>query len=471
MPSTLSTLRNKIYGREWSFPYNCYEVGHGWTPYCSGAAIDVGTAAFKNALPLYTSLYLFTQLGLQRRYDPAAFMETFKSIITSCSFLGFNLFSGMSISCILRNNSDRYYYRIQCILPGFIASYLSLLIERPSRRPALAFYLANMSSELLFKWIVNEGYLKPMPHGETLLFALGMACWLRYVKVYGFSHDPVSTALKYLIGPLEAKSRARPKGIKRGIANSKTGRNDNAIAISNESQQRLMTTDSQEQQQNVQIKRLKMKSKLEILDDNIDQFFNKFFDCYHVCPHKGTSCVNYTITPTVTRFLWGYMGRSLMNLGPRARLLIKKPGTAFKEAFTSNNSLYFGFFLGSFVGISRAVHCILRRCTGKQEIWHSTVAGGLSGFSMLFAPKSTLSTYVIWKCLEQYFFLAVERGQIKRVNEVIGLVYAVSVNILLYIFAIEPRFIRPSYMKFIDRISDHRLHQVNRMGKSQFLDV
>jgi hypothetical protein len=461
MPSVLSTLRNTIYGREWSFPYNCYEVGHGWTPYCSQAAVDVGGAAFKNVLPLYTSLYLFTQLGLQRKFQPAAFLETFKSILTSASFLSFNLFLGMSISCVLRNNSDRYYYRVQCFLPGLLASYMALLVERPSRRPALAFYMANMSSELLFKWYVEAGYIKPLPHGETILFAIGMACWLRFVRIHGFGHDPVSVALKYLLGPLEAKSRA-----KNATANGLQKNCDaveGKLAAQQQEDQSPAPVNAQEHTTTTTKPSQHRKSVLAKLDAGINDFLNQFFTCHHVCPHKGICCVNYTLTPALTRFVWGYLGRSALNLVPKFKTLAKQPGQAFREAILSKNSLYVGLFLSSFVGVSRASHCILRRYSGKQEIWHSVVAGFLSGGSMLFAPKPTLSIYVIWKCLEQYFFLAVKNGQIVRADQMVGVVYAVSVNILLYVFALQPKFIRPSYMKFIDNLSDHRLHQVNRM--------
>lgn len=454
MPSILSKCKDDLYGRTWSFPYNCYEVGHGWTPFCTSAACDVGLAAFLNSLPLYTSLYLFTQLGLQRKYDPEAFLETLKSIVTSSSFLGFNLFAGIAVSCILRNNSDRYYYRVQCFIPGFIASYMALLIERPTRRPALAFYLANMSSELLYKWAESRSYIKSLPHGETLLFAMGMACWLRFVRIHGFGHDPVSTALKYLIGPLEAKSRARTK-----ISNDDAQRKvkDGQDSIPDDSQQAQQLLSSSQT-------KVKRKSKFSALEERVTEMFNLFFDSHPSCPHKGMSCVDYSLTPAVTGFGMGYLARSVLNLIGNYKVLLKKPLQAFRPAFSSKNSLYFGLFLGTFVGSSKAAHCIFRRISGKQEVWHSAVAGGLSGLSMIFAPKSTLSTYIIWKCLEQYFFLAVQKGQIKRSNEVICLVYALSVSVLLYIFALEPRFIRPSYMKFIDRISDHRLHQVNRMG-------
>ena len=84
---------------------------------------------------------------------------------------------------------------------------------------------------------------------------------------------------------------------------------------------------------------------------------------------------------------------------------------------------------------------------------------------MLFAPRASIATYVIWKCFEQYYFHAAKVGKVKHVEGTVVLIYAFSVSVLLYTFALEPRFIRPSYMKFIDRISDHKLHQVNRMGK------
>lgn len=458
MPNALSKLKDSVYGREWSFPYNCYEVGHGWTPYCSDAALGVGLSAFEQSLPLYTSLYLFTQLGLQRKYDPEAFMETFKSILTSASFLSFNMLAGMGTSCLLRCNSDRYYYRIQCFLPGFIASYLALLIERPSRRPALAFYLANMSSELLYKWSESRGYVRSLPHGETILFAAGMACWLRFVRVHGFGHDPVSTALKYLIGPLEAKSRARTKPQHQQVAPGQLVGSDGSQAPPEGTFENVTTSTERRKKGN----RLSAMGKIE---EGVTSILNQFFGCHEICPHKGISCVDYSLTPMVTRFAMAYTARSLLNLVPNHRILLKNPTRAFRIAFTAQSSINMGLFMGTFVGATKAIHCILRRATGKQEDWHSAVAGAISGASMAFSPKSTLSTYIIWKCLEQYFFLAVKNGQIKRQNEVIGLVYAVSVNVLLYIFALEPRFIRPSYMKFIDKISGHRLHQVNRMGK------
>lgn len=457
MPTVLSKLRDNVYGREWSFPYNCYEVGHGWTPYCTSASFDVGFAAFKNTLPLYTSLYLFTQLGLQRKYDLNTFKETAKSILTSSFFIGFNFMSCIGTSCLIRNNTDRYYYRMQCFIPGFIGSYMALFIERPSRRAALAFYLANMSTELLYKYAVQEGYFKSLPHGETILFALGMACWTRFVRINGFGHDPVSSALKYLIGPYEAKRSVR--AIK---ANP-----DESLELDDHQNLLAEKHDVGKGERSTKKKKL---SALAKLDNSLNDFLNTICECHEVCPHKGVSCIHYSLTPTFTRFLMGYVGRSLLYVSSKPLVLLKTPGEALWDGFTSRSAVNFGLFLGSFVGITKAVHCILRRFYGKQEVWHSAVAGGLSGMSMLFAPRSTLSTYIIWKCLEQYFFLAVKNGKIKRADQCIALTYAISANTLMYMFAIEPGLIRSSYMKFMDEISDHRLHQINRIALDIFSD-
>ena len=60
MPSILS----KFFSPEWNVPYNCYEMGHGWTPYCSAAALEIGLIVFQQSLKLYAPLYLVCSLYL-----------------------------------------------------------------------------------------------------------------------------------------------------------------------------------------------------------------------------------------------------------------------------------------------------------------------------------------------------------------------------------------------------------------------
>lgn len=360
------------------------------------------------------------------------------------------MMAGIGISCVLRNSTDRYYYRVQTLMPAFIASYLALLVERPSRRPALAFYMANLSSELLYKWAVGYNYIKPLPNGETLLFAAGLACYMHFVRVNGFGHDPVSTAIKLLVGREEAKSRSRSSKL------PVSGSNEHADL-----------SDDTRTSNKLQIKTKRQHPIIEAYNAShatLSSILNSYFVSHPCCPHKETtSCLDYACNPILSRFALGYLIKSAMNMMGQLRIIRKQPLLAISNAFSAKSSTQFGLFLASLVSVTRASHCILRRCTNESKDWHSAIAGGLGGLSMYFSPKSTLSTYVIWKCLEQYFFLAVKQGKIVHANECIGLIYAISVNVLLYTFALEPRFIRASYMKFIDRLSDHRLHQINRM--------
>lgn len=44
--------------RELSLPYNCYEVGHTWTPECNEAALSVGFYCLVEGMKIYAPLYL-----------------------------------------------------------------------------------------------------------------------------------------------------------------------------------------------------------------------------------------------------------------------------------------------------------------------------------------------------------------------------------------------------------------------------
>lgn len=44
--------------RELSLPYNCYEVGHTWTPECYEAALSVGFCCLVEGMKIYAPLYL-----------------------------------------------------------------------------------------------------------------------------------------------------------------------------------------------------------------------------------------------------------------------------------------------------------------------------------------------------------------------------------------------------------------------------
>lgn len=154
-------------------------------------------------------LYTFSQVAVQQKYDLPTSWETIKSIVRSSSFIFFHAYNGSVMGCALRRGFGRFYYRVLVCAPALISSYLSLIIEKPARRQALAFYMLNLASEIVYRMMVTKGYFKPIKHGEVILFSISLGAWYHLIKTHGFGHDPVSGAVKVLIGRDEAKSRSK----------------------------------------------------------------------------------------------------------------------------------------------------------------------------------------------------------------------------------------------------------------------
>lgn len=295
--------------------------------------------------------------------------------------------------CLTRHLSGRFYYTLCSTLPAFIGSLLAIPIERPNRRAALAIYMANIASECLFKIAVNRHIIRPLPRGESLLFLLSISTLLYLIRSRGYGHDPVSMALRFLLGTEEAKKRAPPSG--------------------------------------------------------------------DLCPHENVSCGKYVVTSSVKNFLMGTCGFAAVTSIMKPKLLLQRPSLIIDKCFR-RESVNFGLFLGGFTATFKLINCLLRRYTQRSDDWHAAVAGACAGSCSLFFPSSTIALYIFWKTAETLFNISVERGYVKRQMEIMCTLYAMSVGIIFYVGVLEPSMLRGSYMKFIDRITEHRLHLINR---------
>lgn len=379
-------------------------------------------AAGLRVLPLYAMLYTFSQLVVQWKYNLPGTWETIKSISRSTFFIFFHAYNGSVMGCALRRISGRFYYRILVCAPALISSYLSLLIEKPARRQALAFYMLNLASEIIYRMAVTKGYFKPIRNGETLLFALSLAAWYHLIKTQGFSYDPVSAAVKVLIGRSEAKSRSKKR------------------------------VSELEDKPSCERTRLDKLNPSQIISDR-----------HPSCTHGEPTCFRYILEPIPSRFLIGYGIQTILKLSSRPFELIAKPKSTIMNALSSRASIRFGLFIVCLVSSGRLASCSLRRYSEANCDWHGAASGFLAGLSMLWAPRSSLSMYVMWKAVEQYYLNWAKGGSRSCFNFTILSIYSASAATILYTFALEPRFVRPSYMKFLDNLSNHRLHQLNRM--------
>ncbi|XP_003736977.1 transmembrane protein 135 [Galendromus occidentalis] len=190
-----------------SLDYNCYEIAHPWTPSCTYAWSYLFLASLRESGKVYGALYLFAQLVLARKISIGAFVQTLQSAARSSVFLSYNAFFFLFFICMIRRSTPRLFLQQTVFVAGFLASFLSIFIERPNRRKMLSVYMLNIFSEVLFNFLSSRGFIPSVPGGDILLLAAGLAGHA-YLLNESSGKDPISKALSFLIGKQEFHSAA-----------------------------------------------------------------------------------------------------------------------------------------------------------------------------------------------------------------------------------------------------------------------
>ncbi|RWS24918.1 transmembrane protein 135-like protein [Leptotrombidium deliense] len=433
MPSVFSKLYYYIIAPDWNLPYNCYETGHTWTPYCSLAAFHISRDVIKESLKIYSSLYIASHLAFSRKYDRHAIVQLLKSILTSTAFLGFNAYAMFLIFCLTTKLFGKMYYGTIVYIPAFVASMMAIFIERPSRRGALAVYCANIASECLFNIAVKRKYFKPIPKGETVLFMASMSLLLYIIRKNGFGKDPISFAMKLILGRSEAKRSQRSV-------------NRSAAALV-DCDSKLLNKSNVVEMSTIEVNNVSLKEVMHLK--------------HITCLHARESCLKYSFRGFLRPFLFAWVGQSLFQTLIKFDRFLKDPNIIFR-ALRNQKNINFGLFMGTFSGAFKLINCALRWYQNESNDWHAFVAAMIAGSSMLISRSSTIATYVAWKCIETLYCMAIKRGFALYPTATIAFVYAASVNVIFYTGVMMPNCLRLSYFKFIDRVSNHKLHFFNR---------
>jgi hypothetical protein len=190
--------------------------------------------AFKQTFPLYTSLTFVPMLVLSFfKLMKSPFYYIGKGLFSaarSSSFLG--LFCTFYQMCVCNyrkifTKDNRYEYYIA----GFVASFLSILIEKKSRRSELALYTMPRAMDSLFLSLVDRKYLYSIPHGDVLLFCLSMSGIMYYNHKYPETLSSlVNTILRWLFRTKHKPSILTPP-------NSEISENDYNINIIREKEE------------------------------------------------------------------------------------------------------------------------------------------------------------------------------------------------------------------------------------------
>lgn len=442
-------------------PYNCYELAHVWDPDCLSNAIDFTTSIFLRCCGLYFPLFAATHVLTVRKYDAASLSQSGLSVIRSSAFIANHVLTFFALFCGSRALLGKFYFTIHAFPITFLISYLSLKIEKKSRRGPLALYVLNVGSECLLRLLVDRGLVPNVPHAPVLLFTATMTLLLYFIKKEGYGSDPASFALKLVLGSAEAKRRmsrrkqkeledAESQTVKAGAISSKEKVITEApVGQFGKSRDRMTGID-------VNFNELIPAS----LKPKILQELGKHASCRH-----RESCFEYAFFGFLKPFVGSWLGSSVVSAVKEVAFhpsaVRKNPGTLVKS-FTDTRSVKFGLFMGTFAAVYKAVNCYLRhRYNGPQD-WHGAVGGLLAGPAMLINPHSTISLYFFWKLVETVFVKAVKKGYVTRTETIINIVYALSVSQIAYCVLLQPKYMRPSYMKLADIVTDHKFHLLNR---------
>ena len=370
--------------------------------------------------------------GLQKKYDFEAFKQTFHSIARSSLFLSFNAFSVILIFCLSRKVVGKFYYSLCAYTPAFLGSLMAIHIERPSRRSALAVYVTNLATETLFRIFVARGYFKPIPKGEVLLFTISISILLYLIKKNGYGNDPVSSALKFIVGREEAKKRLCKSpitsitptttnnglvenGNHNGLIQNKNhneliqNKNHNELIqnrkhnelIQNRNHNELIKNGSSNNSTSISklYSKTTTKSTSKYFLLNLYEKLNSTFPKHTSCTHNGKSCPIYIFHAFVRPFFIGWFVKSLIQTFSKPKLFFNRP-SLLQTNLLKRRHVYFGLFLGAFTSIYKGVNCALRWACNESHDWHGFVGGLFAGPAMFFSPSSSITLYLMWKCIE-----------------------------------------------------------------------
>ncbi|XP_068786642.1 transmembrane protein 135 isoform X3 [Struthio camelus] len=384
-----------------SIPHNCYEIGHTWHPRCSWAVLHVTQGALAESLRIYSTLYLIAAILRKRKLD-YYLHKLLPEILQSTSFLTAN--GTLYIACF-------------CIL----------------RRGLLTIYMANQATETLFRMAVSRGAVTPLRHGEVLLFCITAALFMFFFRckdgLKGFTYS----ALKFIVGKEEIPSHSfSPEA-----AFSKIDR-------------KIKHCEKISQPMNILALTKKLMDKV-----------CKHGPRHRCCKHYEDNCISYCIKGFVRMFSIGYLIQCCLRIPSTFRHLFTEPSRLL-SLFYNKENFQLGAFLGSFVSIYKGTSCFLRWIRNLDDELHALVAGALAGISMMFYKSTTISMYLASKLVETIYFKGIEAGKVPYFPHADSIIYAISTSICFQAAVMEVQNLRPSYWKFLLRLTKGRFALMNR---------
>uniref|UniRef100_A0A8C2JB87 Transmembrane protein 135 n=1 Tax=Cyprinus carpio TaxID=7962 RepID=A0A8C2JB87_CYPCA len=395
-----------------SIPHSCYEIGHTWSSSCTTSTLQVTAGALEVSFKIYAPLYLIAAI-LRRRKKDYYKKRLLPEILQSTSFLTANGGLYIAFFCILRKLLGRFYSWSAGFGAALPASYIAILIERKSRRGLLTIYMANLATETIFRMAVTRGLVKPMKHGEV--------CYSTCCRSETVKGDYVSGCGRFIVGKEEIPTHSC-------LAEHVYGQGSERDAPPPD--ERLEPT-------------------------------CKHGPRHRCCKHYQDNCISYCVKGFIRMFSVGYLIQCCLKVPSAFRQAFTKPSRLLWLLYNKEN-FQLGAFLGSFVSIYKGTSCLLRWMRNLDDELHALIAGFLAGTSMFFYKSTTISMYLFSKLVETLYFKGIEAGKFPYFPEADTVIYAISTAICFQAAVMEVQNLRPSYWKFLLRLTKGRFALMNR---------
>ncbi|XP_031634729.1 uncharacterized protein LOC116348020 [Contarinia nasturtii] len=414
----------------------CIEYVHPWTEHCSIATAGLLLQAAQESFRLYSSVYTLSLLMRCRIPTATDLKRMLLGILQSTAFLTTSAFTYSFFLCLLRHYMGSFNFYTVSYVPSFMSSMCALLLERPSRRGLLCLYVSNVATETLFNMACSRGYVRPLPHGQVLIFGAGISLLLYYFRCgmhqgtvpsiqttpsAQSNKDSIYDILRFVVGRYEEHVPAlqlQPQFLSR-----RRERQSSAPLLSVQRNQQPQQPSSSRLGQSKNPLLPIILQAVRYYTQMMD-YFKYGFPRHKTCPHPRNSCLHYVVSGGTKLFTIG-LGLQITLILIRLKMTSKQPWlTQLKSIFRSSNTLKLGTFLGGFATIFRLSSCSLRHITGKDDPKHAIPAAFLSSIAFVSYPDTTVALYVFWKAIQCFEETMIHFGEILTILTVFILVTA-----------------------------------------------
>uniref|UniRef100_A0A8C1GMT8 Transmembrane protein 135 n=1 Tax=Cyprinus carpio TaxID=7962 RepID=A0A8C1GMT8_CYPCA len=200
--------------------------------------------------------------------------------------------------------------------------------------------------------------------------------------------------------------------------------------------------------------------------DGLNGFAFSALKCKHgprhrCCKHHQDNCISYCVKGFIRMFSVGYLIQCCLKVPSVFRQAFTKPSRLLWLLYNKEN-FQLGAFLGSFVSIYKGTSCLLRWMRNLDDELHALIAGFLAGISMFFYKSTSISMYLFSKLVETMYFKGIEAGRFPYFPHADTVIYAISTAICFQAAVMEVQNLRPSYWKFLLRLTKGRFALMNR---------